>query len=394
MQRKSQKDYVKILIEGISTMKNYLTVAIVFVVFATLFAYIPESKAPILKSNFSGEASIMNPSTPVADIVPVESSPALKDSLISLLEMTVDRDHDLSKGLDILETVPNTPANQKILLLYEAKITSRALDFEKAQQLLQTVDTPELALLKAAVLIAGTNRDKAGAYLHDLVENNPDGLIKSQALALLNIYHRYDRYRDADEGYLWTLFAQKLGDWGELEISKYLAEKAINRNPDYRDAWIIKGYDELRLKKPAAAEISLLTAYRLDPGNSHIQYLLGLTYFDLDLPNQSNQYLLYSKENGGVYHEVIHEKLAENAIKAEDFPLAAHYYESLLQESPKHEQALIRLIWLYAEKLNQLDKALVSAEQLVKYYPTNLNHLELLKAVREIQSKPSDQSVG
>lgn len=372
-------------------MKRAVTFIIVLTVFTTLFAYIPKSHAPVIQEKIPLEASIITRQEPVSTFSPLPVTKPQKDTLLSLLEMTVDQEHDLTKGLSIIDSTEPNPANQKILQLYEAKIASRALEFEKAQQLLQTVDTPELAMLKAAVLIAGNNRDKAGAYLHDLVDNNPDGLIKSQALALLNVYYRYDRHRDADESYLWTLFAQRLGEWGELEISKYLAEKAIERNHEYRDAWIIKAYDELSLKKPESAELSLLTAYRLDPGNSHIQYLLGLAYFDLNQPTQSNQFLLYAKENGEEYHDVINEKLAENAIKLEDFALAAHYYESLLTQSPKNEHALTRLTWIYTEKLGQLDKAVTAAEELVRLFPGNTNHYQLLNAIKEVRSNGGQQ---
>src|SRR5690606_5437294 len=270
--------------------------------------------------------------------------------------------------------------------LYEAKILARTLDFEKAQQLLQTLNDEEILLVKAAVLIAKGDRNAVGAYLHDLADHHPKSEVRLTALSLLNIYRTFDRHRDADESYLWTLFAQKLGDLGEPEISLYLAEKAIGKNPEYRDAWIIKGHNELTLKKPDAAELSLLTAYKLDPGNPHVQYLLGLTYFELKNPELSSQYLLYARQSIDESQPIILEKLAENAIQTDDFPLAGHYLEELLTIGPTHQQALTRLVWLQVEHLKQMEKAVANAQTLVNYYPTeeSIHLLEWVKARQEL----------
>jgi Tfp pilus assembly protein PilF len=348
-------------------MKHFLGFLIAVVVVMKVFELAPLTMAPVEKEKI--QASIMTAPASGEKI----STPETK-TLLTLLEIAIDQEHNFEKGLDIIDQAPLTDDNQKLIQLYEAKILARTLDFEKAQQLLQTLNHDDMVMLKAAVLIANSDRNQVGAYLHDVADHHPDPEIKLTALSLLNIYRTFDSHREADESYLWTLFAQKLGDLGELEISLYLAEKAIAKNPEYRDAWIIKAYDELTLKRADEAELSLLTAYRLDPGNHHIQYLLGLTYFELNKPELSSQYLLYARQGEPQYENTILEKLAENAIRTEDYPLASHYLEELLTLAPNQEQILSRQIWLQTEHLNQLEKALENAKYLVGLSPSPENY--------------------
>lgn len=349
-------------------MKYFLGFIIAAIIVLKIAELAPLTKAPLENmTNSPLQASILE-----APKVEKERTPETK-TLLNLLEIAIDEERNPGKGWTIMESATPTEENLKLIELYEAKILARTLEFEKAQQLLQGFNDEEIILVKAAVLIANNDRNAAGAYLHDLANNNPNPEVQLTALSLLNIYRNFDRHRDADESYLWTLFAQKLSDLGELEISHYLAEKATKKNPEYRDAWIIKGYNELTLKRADEAELSFLTAYRLDPGNPHVQYLLGLTYFDLQKPDLSTQYLLYSRSAGKEYERIILEKLGENAVSTVDFPLAAHYFEELILLDPTHQQGLARLTWLQVEHLNQTEKAIQNAKILVNSYPSEEN---------------------
>ncbi|MGE3278442.1 MAG: tetratricopeptide repeat protein [Candidatus Altimarinota bacterium] len=350
-------------------MKHGLGFLIALIVIIKAFEIAPFTKAPLEElSDLPLQASLLQSNSPQTP-----SKPETK-TLLNLLEIAIDQERNFRQGLDLMEQAASTEENMKLIELYEAKILARTLDFETAQKLLEGLNDEEIILVKAAVLIASGDRNKAGAYLHDLSNHHLNPEVRLTAVSLLNIYREFDRHRDADESYLWTLFAQKLGDLGELEISLYLADKAAQKNPEYRDAWIIKGYDELSLKRPDEAELSLLTAYRLDPGNPHVQYLLGLTYFDLGKPELSTQYLLYSRSEEPQYESIILEKLAENAIKTQDFALAAHYFEELIRLHPHHFPSLSRLVWLQVEHLNQFEKAVENAQILVSASPTEENY--------------------
>lgn len=365
-------------------MKHLISASIAALIIINLVEILPSSLAPEEKNRLPLQASILNLenssatssfSSSVQEEFGASSETAL---LLNLLELYTEHERDLPKAAAVIDQTQRTETNQKLLELYEAKILSRSLDFEKAAQLLDQINHDELVLLKASVLIALNDRDKVGAYLHQLIEEHPDASIKSAALSLLNIYQKYDMHRDADESYLWTLFAQKLGDFGEFEISHYLSKKATKKNPNYRDAWLIRGYNEIMLKQFEVAETSLLSAYQLDPGNSQIQYLLGITYFELKKPDLSSQYLLYAQQNASQYQEIILEKLAENAILNENYALSAHYYELLLEHEPQQLQALSRLVWLHGEHLNQLEEALRFATLLAEHYPKDANSFQLL----------------
>src|SRR5690606_7872470 len=173
-------------------MKNFLGFLIAVVVVMKAFELAPLTMAPLQKAPL--EASILDTSS----IRETTTKPETK-TLLTLLELAIDEEHDLSKGQELIKQASLNPENQKLIELYEAKILARTLDFEKAQQLLQTLNDEEILLVKAAVLIAKGDRNAVGAYLHDLADQHPKSEVRLTALSLLNIYRTFDRHRDADE---------------------------------------------------------------------------------------------------------------------------------------------------------------------------------------------------
>ncbi len=282
-----------------------------------------------------------------------------------LLEFYIEEEHDLEAALDTLESIPTGEVSAEVIRLYEARIAARSLDLQTAETLLKNIDSPEIGLLKAVVLIAQKKRDEAQQYLYFLTNEHPSGEVRGKALSLINAYHTYDKHREAHESYLWTLLAQKLESLGEWELSGYLAGKVIEESPQYRDGWIIKGINEIHLKDFSSAELSLLRAYELDPGNSSIQYLLGVTYHELQDYDQSTQYLTYSQKNSKKNTLETLQLLGDNAQLQEQYSLASHYFEQVLQQQPQHPQTLLKLSWLLVKHLDQPERALELAQ---RYY--------------------------
>jgi Tfp pilus assembly protein PilF len=365
-------------------MKTFLSFSIALIIVFNVVDVLPKSKAPVVIQKNSLQAALLN--DPVAKLSVAEES-AEKSLLINLLDLYVEQERDLPKAAAVIDQQTSTIANQKILQLYQTKILARSLDFETALRLLETRDQDELALLKAAVLISLDDRVKAQSYLYELVETSSNAEIKSSALTLLQIYHEHDMHKDADGSYLWLLFAKHFTKLGEVEISQYLVEKTLKISPEYRDAWLIKSMNQIRLKQYDLAEGSLLSAYQSDPGNVQIQYLLGHNYYLLQNYDLSEQYFLYSLQQESQYKEDTLMKLGEIASLNEDHALAAHYFEQVQDLNQKHSHSLSQLIWIYGEKLNNLDKALELAERRQSFYPEDHESRELM---RWILSKKGD----
>lgn len=55
-------------------------------------------------------------------------------------------------------------------------------------------------------------------------------------------------------------------------------QKAVTLDPNYRDAWVMKGYTELKIGQPAEALKSLKKAEEIDPINAETYELLSLAY--------------------------------------------------------------------------------------------------------------------
>jgi Tfp pilus assembly protein PilF len=360
-----------------TSMKYFLSFSIALIVVFNVVEIAPTNKdTQIIEKNALQAALIKEPEKPqeTRNISTIE-----KNVIITLLDLYVERKRDLPKAAAILDQQNINEVDSKILKLYEAKILARSLDFETALILINKLKHEDLALLKAAVLISLDDRDKAQSYLYEVLDTHRSAYIKSTVLTLLKIYQDHDMHRDADESYLWILFAKQFSKIGEKEISQYLVNKTLSLSPEYRDAWLIKGMNELSLREYKNAESSLLSAYQSDPGNVQIQYLLGHTYFLQGNFELSEQYFLYSLNQDSSYKEDTLMKLGEIAIKKEDPALAAHYFEQLRVTKPKHATALSQLIWLYGEPLAQPNTALELAEIRQSAYPDDPQSAELLR---------------
>lgn len=356
-------------------MRIFLALVVAVIIIAQFVDVTELSQAPLLSNvlDSTKEETEVSSSFRVLD--------EQKSDILTLLEQTIDENHDLEQGASIIDLERQAGNNDPELQNFEAKIIGRSLNFEDAAAILENIDHEDVALLRAAIHIALDDRDKATDFLHRIVDHSTTPELKSTALSLLTIYARYDKHRDTDPSYLWTLFAQKLGELGEPEISLYLANKAVELKPEYRDAWIIKGYNELILKNASEAEISLLRAYKADPGNPHVQYLLGLTYYELDKPELSTEYLLFAQQNASPYQLEILQKLGENAITLEEYALSAYYYEEALGSNPVSKAYLSRLIWLYTLHLDDNNRAREHALALVEYHSNDPKSYELLSWV-------------
>lgn len=359
-------------------MKHVISTALAFTLIVVLFDVAPISKAP---TEILMQASVFQVPAPKPTPKSVEPETSEKMTLLTLLETVVEKDRDFEKALEIIRGEQQNGNQKALLTLYEAKILARQLSFEKALQLLATADDEQLLFLKAIVFIALGNRDQAGPLLHRLADQSSDEHLRQVATSLINVYREFDRHRDGDESYLWTLFGQKLGSLGEYELARYLADRAVKRRPEYRDAWMIKGLSELKLEKIDQAELSYLSAYQLDPGNPLVQYFLGSIYRKLKKFDLSNRYLLYARENAKAYLPEILGLLAENAMDTEAFPLAAFYFERLSETASEQAAPLKKLIYLHTEKLAHPEKALVFAEKLVSLAPDDAESFTLLSFV-------------
>lgn len=315
-------------IQSLVMKKIFLSFGLSLVLVMKILEYTPQSLAPELSMPF--EANLFSEEPIPSQFTPSPEVPKT-NSLLGLLETVLEKDRDYERAAEILDE-ESTRLGPQLLKLYEAKILARTLDFEKALLILQAVENEQTDLLKAMVLIALDDRERAGTALHRISEKN------QIAAELIQIYREYDQHREAQKTYLWTLFAKKLSELKEFELALYLSSKAAKENQEYRDAWIIKGYSEMVLQRYSEAEFSLLSAYQLDPGNAHVQYLLGLDYGKLKKYDLSTQYLLYAKVKETQYLPYILEQLAINAFETEDYALSAHYLEELVPLNPENKQ--------------------------------------------------------
>jgi tetratricopeptide (TPR) repeat protein len=303
--------------------------------------------------------------------------------------MYLEEERDPQKALEILKSSSETLPPQ-VLELYQASIAARSLDLETARQLLGSLKLPEAALLRAAVIIGLDQREEAEKALQDIAENHPDGTTRLKAQSLLYTYQQFDVHREAPKSYLWTLLAQKLESFQEWEISLLLAEKASNENPQYRDAHIIQGVNHLHLKNYEEALNSLLKALSLDPGNSYVQYLLGVSYREQQEYEQSDEYLQYSLHSSEDYRDLANLLLAQNAEDQQLSEVAIHYYQQVLSGQGDQTFAHSRLAFLKAQHSKDYDRAEYHAKKYYDLTEGSAKSLQLLSWIYGLQGKSEE----
>ncbi len=256
-----------------------------------------------------------------------------------------------------------------LLLLAEAEL--RAGDAEPVLVSMKRVLEEHPNLIQARALLAAAYRslgqlDDAIGTLHDEIGASPGsarphvdlGLILRQQRKLIDARNEFEK-------------AQELEPDNPAPVEQLVELDLLAK--DFKAAFERVQRQSQRGLRPAAtdfleakiyvaqgqwdqAEAALLKTLQLDPGHSPAYDLLIFTYVAANRLADASSHLnsLLSKQPNNVSLLMLSGLIYE---KTDQFSNARDAYEKLLSESPDFPPALNNLAWLYAENLNQLDKA-------------------------------------
>jgi len=191
---------------------------------------------------------------------------------------------------------------------------------------------PQPFYWKGIALLQQKKRDEARAAFSHALELAPDYLLALEQLVNLELVDK--KYPAAQE----------------------LVQKQIDRDPKQAGLYLLQAKIFLAQNNTGQVETSLLKGIELQPDAPFAYLLLARLYASTGQIDKAltNFQTAAAKNPKNVEALMMIGTLSE---KKRDFPAAREAYEKLLTVNPRFSAALNNLAYLYAEDLNQLDKA-------------------------------------
>lgn len=138
-------------------------------------------------------------------------------------------------------------------------------------------DIPPKYRFYRGVLLAMLNDHRAAAEDFAEVAKTSDNNLRNKAQKMQESYAQHDFAQEAKDPYLFTLLAKSLAELHEYPIARAMAEIALQEQPEYTDAWIVRGYSFLMMEEYDLAIQDLLKAHGMDQTRAETLYLLGIS---------------------------------------------------------------------------------------------------------------------
>jgi tetratricopeptide (TPR) repeat protein len=183
----------------------------------------------------------------------------------------------------------------------------------------------------ALVAIVKNNHEQARELLSG-VSQGAEPTLRAYARSILAAYDEFSLFPEGKPEHLGTLLARALADVHECALALPLATSAVDSEPDYRDAWIVKGYCELTTARSADALSSFEQAYNIDPEKPEVQYFLARAYEATGDPKNAVTFLRYAIQNGFTPVSDARLLLARYAAELGDNDLALEQYRAMTRD--------------------------------------------------------------
>lgn len=274
-----------------------------------------------------------------------------------------------------LNLEPNTQyalAGMAHVLLVEGNMDQAKLFFQNIPQPF----SPQVSLQYSIYL--GFSGDPEGAKNALETAKFGDADVAQKAEKLLAAYREFALYQDGKEIHRQALLARTFSNIGYTDLSIAQLKKILVAMPNYRDAWIILGYDYLSIEEYSSAMQAFQKAYSIDPIKPEASYYIGLTSLKMGNFPDAIKFLSIAIQNG--YEPLVQAKqtLAEAYFKSGDSKNSAALYKEILSSSTQETGGFVRPIWLYIEQLHDPKSAVKLASQAVATTPNDPVALSLL----------------
>lgn len=300
-----------------------------------------------------------------SDMAPTKAEP-----LIEIGKIHIKTGDTIKAKLSLQEGLKKDPNNLEATInLGKVYIAER--DIDKAKATFDAIRLHNQTSKYYQGILAAFTGDHAGAktMLRESVSIGGDSTIMTYAQNVLKAYDEFDANQGGSNIHLHTLLARSFNQNQEFEMAIPLLFDVIRQKKDYRDAWILLGYAYLSTQKYQDAVEALQEARKLDPQKSETLFFLGLSYFGLGDLEQAAANLELAKSNGYEPRIQVEQKLAEVYLQMKEYEKAAQNYEDVLTLNNQDVNYFIKPMWIYMERLNQLEKAIALANVALTTHP-------------------------
>lgn len=236
-------------------------------------------------------------------------------------------------------------------------------NLEKAKIALAKLDqkSPEVKYSTALILILYKDFETAKKLFAEVNDTNSQKFLKQ--------FETFSSFKEGSPLFLETLLAQTFTSVKEYQAAIFLCYDVIKQQKNYRDAWIILGYNYLKTNQAKEAVDALTQAKALDPENPNSLFYLGAAYAMDSQTKEAILFLKLAEKNDFEPLEEIYLKLGDLYLLQKDYDKSAEYYRKLIAANTSSLGAFVRLIWLEIEKLDNPDQAVHYADIALKEHP-------------------------
>ncbi len=196
---------------------------------------------------------------------------------------------------------------------------------------------------------------------------------------LKNILETYSAI-SPDVQYRNVLLAGALLENKMYSVSGNIAEEIVTYRPDYAAALKIGGYSYYRLGQYEKARDFFHRLYQLDPKNTEVGHLLGMTHAKLNDPVTSNLYLNSAVLNGYQPKTEVERQLIYNYFLIGDIKSTFKVFRYLLDEPDVNPGDYAVAVWLSLEENNR-SKASHWSNKALERFPEDATLLAMASRV-------------
>lgn len=292
---------------------------------------------------------------------------------------------DAQQTIALLQKEGAKPADitllQSIVLLRTGQLT------EARTQLSSAEESPQKHY--GLMLLAIAEGDHASAQQEaELVQDGSEPVLRNNAGVVQNAYEEYALFPESTDSHRITLLARALAQIQECALAEPLVTQVVGQTPNYRDAWIVKGFCELQLEQFTAAIGSYQTAYNLDPQKVETQYFLGLSYLYSEQYQNAITFFEYALTNGFTPKSELHRLITEAANELGNSELALTHLSSLIELEPtvEHFETYVQTALFLQRNAEAYEKAL----QMTRQFPESAVAYEQLGLSAEAMGNTSE----
>lgn len=253
--------------------------------------------------------------------------------------------------------------------MHQAGVTGNDALLDEATNVLNSIPQTPKATFLLCILNTYRNNSEAQQQACEQAKQTAslDARIAGDILAQRQLF---STFRDGNRSYIDLLHAKSIADAGFYDLSSVMVRRIVEQHRDYRDAWVVLGYDYLVMEKYSLAQVALDTAYQLDTTKANIQYLLGIAYDKQQQKEKAVSYYTLALDNQYPNKTALRQRIALLLADLQKFDLALKQYVELVNENAlAAPEMYVTPIWLSLEFVHDNDTAWMLAQKAKEKFP-------------------------